>query len=692
MVTFLFWVLLLVVLALGVCALGFAYMNYNQVMNIQIDDEHKKVAELSDIIHQGAMAFLNSEYKWLAPFVIVVGILLCAFLSVSSGLCFVFGAVCSALTGYFGMIVATRSNGRTTYMATKSMNDALGVAFRGGSVMGMIVVGVGLMGVVISYIVFRDANVITSFGLGASSIALFARVGGGIYTKAADVGADLVGKVEAGIPEDDPRNPATIADNVGDNVGDIAGMGADLFESYVNSIIAAMAVGTVAVSLSGEALGLMGVLYPLALSALGIFAAVFGALCVTGSLEESTDGKVGQMASKFFARFISGEGGKTDPAKALSMGTYITGIIEIVGALILSLILLQDWRIFFAVVSGVVAGVAIGVVTEYYTSADYKPVKKLAETTETGAATVILGGISLGMTSTVVPVILICAATLISYYFSGLYGVACAAVGMLSITGMSLSVDAYGPISDNAGGIAEMSELPESVRDITDKLDSVGNTTAAMGKGLAIGSAALTALSLFSAFAQSAKLTTIDLNNPHVMVGLFIGGMLPFLFSAQAISAVQEAAGKMVEEVRRQFREHPGIMDYSEKPDYKKCVSISTEASLHKMILPGLLALVAPVVVGFALDAAALGGMLGGAIVTGVMLAVYMSNAGGAWDNAKKYIESGVLGGKGSPNHKAAVVGDTVGDPFKDTAGPSLNILIKLMTVVALVIAPLIVK
>lgn len=368
MVTFLFWVLLLIVLALGVCALGFAYMNYNHVMGVEIDDDHKKVADLSEIIHQGAMAFLNSEYKWLAPFVVVVGLLLWAFLSVSSGLCFVFGAVCSALTGYFGMIVATRSNGRTTYMATRGMNDALGVAFRGGSVMGMTVVGVGLIGIVISYMIFRDANVITSFGLGASSIALFARVGGGIYTKAADVGADLVGKVEAGIPEDDPRNPATIADNVGDNVGDIAGMGADLFESYVNSIIAAMAVGAVATTLAGESLGLMGILYPLALAALGIFAAVFGALCVTGSLSESSDDKIGQMASKFFGRFIGGDGGKTDPAKALSMGTYITGVIEIVGALILSLVLLQDWRIFLAVVSGVLAGVAIGVVTEYYLS------------------------------------------------------------------------------------------------------------------------------------------------------------------------------------------------------------------------------------------------------------------------------------------------------------------------------------
>ncbi len=691
MVSFIFSVLLLGVFVLGVLALGFAYMNYKQVMAIVVDDEHKRIAELSEIIHQGAMAFLHSEFKWLAPFVLVVGALLCVFLSVSSGICFVFGACCSALTGYCGMLVATRANGRTTYQATKGVKDALGVAFRGGSVMGMTVVGVGLVGVVIAYAIFRDATIVTSFGLGASSIALFARVGGGIYTKAADVGADLVGKVEAGIPEDDPRNPATIADNVGDNVGDIAGMGADLFESYVNSIIAAMAVGAVVV-VGEKALGLMGVLYPLGLAALGNIAAILGATCVTGSLDSGDEGKGGKFANKFLGHFVKNKEDGIDPAVALRIGTYVTGGLEILGALILSIVLLQDLKIFLAVVSGVVAGVAIGTVTEYYTSEDFRPVKKLAQTTVEGPATFVLAGISLGMTSTVVPVVLICLATLISYYFSGLYGVACSAVGMLSITGMSLSVDAYGPISDNAGGIAEMSELPEGVRDITDMLDSVGNSTAAMGKGLAIGSAALTALSLFSAFGQATKLSSIDLINPHVMVGLFLGGMLPFLFSAQTISAVQEAAGKMVLEVRRQFKEHPGIMEGTEKPDYKKCVAISTEASLHKMILPGLLAIVAPVFIGFVLGAEALGGLLGGAIVTGVMLAIYMANAGGAWDNAKKSIEAGALGGKGSINHKAGVVGDTVGDPFKDTAGPSLNILIKLMTVVALVIAPLIAK
>ncbi|MDY3868800.1 MAG: sodium-translocating pyrophosphatase [Pyramidobacter sp.] len=663
MVFTLMWILLLAVLAVGVLSLGYAFKTYNWVMDVKVENE--KVVELSEIIHNGAMAFLNSEYKWLAPFVAVVTILLGVKLSVATAVCFLLGALCSAVAGYVGMQVATRANGRTAFQATHGMNEALQVAFKGGSVMGMTVVGVGVIGVVVAYIMFRDANVITGFGFGASSIALFARVGGGIYTKAADVGADLVGKVEAGIPEDDPRNPATIADNVGDNVGDIAGMGADLFESYVNSIIAAMAVGMIYVPAGAtEALGLRGLVYPLALSALGIVAAVLGS-----SIVKVKEG--------------------SNPQTALRMGTFATGGIVIVGALVLSLALLQDFKIFLAVVSGVVVGVVIGVVTEYYTSADYKPVKNLAQATETGAATTILGGMSLGMSSTVVPVILICAATLISYYFGGLYGIACSAVGMLSITGNTLSVDAYGPISDNAGGIAEMSGLPSEVREITDQLDSVGNTTAAMGKGLAIGSAALTALSLFSAYATAVKLQAIDLANPKVMCGLFIGGVLPFLFSAQTIAAVGRAAEKMIVEVRRQFKEIPGIMEGTARPEYERCVAISTTASLHEMILPGILAIVVPLLVGLVLGAEALGGLLGGSIVTGVMMAIFMSNAGGAWDNAKKYIESGVHGGKGSEQHACAVVGDTVGDPFKDTSGPSLNILIKLMSVVALVCAPL---
>ena len=510
------------------------------------------------------------------------------------------------------------------------------------------------------FVLFGDPNVITSFGFGASSIALFARVGGGIYTKAADVGADLVGKVEAGIPEDDPRNPAVIADNVGDNVGDIAGMGADLFESYVNSIIAAMAIGAMFA-------GMSGVMYPLLLSAVGIIASILGT---------------------FFVRVK--EGG--DPAKALRYGLGTTGLFMIVGTFFLTRwVFLGDLTLFYAVVSGVVSGILIGAATEFYTSGDYASVKEIAAASETGAATNILAGLGVGMKSTTIPVILVCAAILAGVQFGGLYGIACAAVGMLAITGMVLSVDAYGPISDNAGGIAEMADLPEEVRQITDRLDAVGNTTAAVGKGLAIGSAALTALALFVAYAQATNLASIDLKDPKVMVGLFIGGLLPFVFSALSIQAVSRAAEKMIEEVRRQFREIPGIMEGTGRPEYERCVDISTAAALREMILPGLMAVLAPVVVGYGLGAQALGGLLGGSIVTGVMMAIFMSNAGGAWDNAKKYIESGHHGGKGTAPHAAAVVGDTVGDPFKDTAGPSLNILIKLMSVVATVLAPLLV-
>jgi K(+)-stimulated pyrophosphate-energized sodium pump len=521
----------------------------------------------------------------------------------------------------------------------------------------MSVVGIGILGIVVSYFIYRDPSLITGFGFGASSIALFARVGGGIYTKAADVGADLVGKVEAGIPEDDPRNPAVIADNVGDNVGDIAGMGADLFESYVNSVIAAMAIGLVA-------FGDTGVAYPLLLAALGIVSAVIGT---------------------FFVRVK--EGG--DPQLALRLGTMTTGVLMIVGSFFLTRGLFDDTTLFYAVAAGVAVGVLIGLVTEIYTSAGYSPVRQIAEASETGTATNILAGLGVGMRSTAIPVLMICAAILIGVKFGGLYGIACAAVGMLSITGMSLSVDAYGPISDNAGGIAEMSHMPPGVRQITDKLDAVGNTTAAIGKGLAIGSAALTALALFAAYATAVGVDVIDLNNPQVMVGLFIGGMLPFLFSALTIQAVGRAASKMIDEVRRQFREVPGIMEGTGRPEYERCVDISTAASLKEMVVPGLLAVITPVVIGLFLGAEALGGLLGGSIVTGVMMAIFMSNSGGAWDNAKKYIEEGHHGGKGSEPHAAAVVGDTVGDPFKDTAGPSLNILIKLMSVVALVLAPL---
>ena len=642
----------------GISVLALLYAAFASSKINAFKVEHDRVNELSGIIQSGAMAFLYREYKALVPFVIAVAALLAWKISVPSAVCFIAGAICSALTGYVGMKVATKSNGKTAFAAMNGMNGALNIAFLGGSVMGMTVVGVGLLGVIGMFLLFGDANIITAFGFGASSIALFARVGGGIYTKAADVGADLVGKVEAGIPEDDPRNPAVIADNVGDNVGDIAGMGADLFESYVNSIIAAMAIGAIVA-------GIAGVMYPMMLAAVGILSSILG---------------------MFFVRVK--EGG--DPAKALRLGLGSTGLFMIIGTFFLTRwVFLGDLTLFYAVVSGVVSGLLIGVATEFYTSGDYSSVKEIAQASETGAATNILAGLGVGMKSTTIPVILVCVAILAGVKFGGLYGISCAAVGMLAITGMALSVDAYGPISDNAGGIAEMAELPESVREITDRLDAVGNTTAAVGKGLAIGSAALTALALFVAYAQATNLQTIDLKDPKVMVGLFIRGLLPFVFSALSIQAVSRAAEKMIEEVRRQFREIPGIMEGTGRPEYERCVDISTAAALREMIVPGIMAVVAPIVVGLGLGAAALGGLLGGSIVTGVMMAIFMSNAGGAWDNAKKYIESGNHGGKGTAPHAAAVVGDTVGDPFKDTAGPSLNILIKLMSVVATVLAPL---